>query len=906
MIPLALAAPLALVSSPQDPFGPATILTPGLPVATGFAVADLDHDGRPDAVVSTGAGLHFVADLTGPVNGAPVRVDLSVPAAGPVGIGDVDGDGEDDVVTTFLSGSAWAVRWYTTGDLAASFTLRGESALTTRLLDLVVHDVDGDGDGDLVGSSGSGAAIGVRWVENLGGTFAATAQPLHPGPVHDAPLPRTGRTGFDFMDVDGDGALDLVIATTVSQRVRVLPGLAGGGFGAEVVVPGPFGAPDRTVLADMDSDGDLDALAFAGNQVVVRRNLGGFSFSGPSPVGPVAPFIVLQGTAPEDLDADGLDDLVVVQSATGGPPYGLAWFRGLGGGTFAAPAVIAPIVSDLLDSVRADVDADGLTDSVYTEDGLWRRSGALDLGLPDLTGPLRLDTPGPALVGAASGDFDGDGDRDVVASEAGAADRFWRWGADGAGEFAAPQPVAVTAAVGALGTWLGLDAGELDGDGRDEVLAWTDAGRIHGAILEQVGGAFVEAAVQPLVVAGSARNSLRAPRLEDLDGDGELDVLGWPFASALSPTSTGLVVQWNGGPAGPWTATEFPGVDAATGADLDGDGTRDLVAARALPGGGTAVSWYPGLGSATFGPPVDLATGVGTTDIAVADLTGDGLPDVVVSGPPAVGGAPDELLLLERLAGGTPAFAPARTLLDHAGYRLTSAPVVRDVDGDGRTDVLAMTLGLGAPEGEGLYLWRGDGAGALAAPEFLAARGYGVRFEAEDVDDDGDLDVLQWGPTTPEAASVLVLRAGTLRPAAGTAVCGPAAQNSTGVPARMLAFGHVTPTSTDLELRTVGLPPHVLGIYAASGTLGPPFPLLGSSGSLCLRGSIGRYDGPAQILDAGPGGEFRLALDPGAIEQPNGPVPAQAGETWAFQAWYRDVVGGAATSNLSDALVLEF
>ncbi|MEL6431751.1 MAG: hypothetical protein AAFR54_21450, partial [Planctomycetota bacterium] len=41
---------------------------------------------------------------------------------------------------------------------------------------------------------------------------------------------------------------------------------------------------------------------------------------------------------------------------------------------------------------------------------------------------------------------------------------------------------------------------------------------------------------------------------------------------------------------------------------------------------------------------------------------------------------------------------------------------------------------------------------------------------------------------------------------------------------------------------------------------------------------------------------------------PDGSVvsPVLAGETWYYQAWHRDVVGGAQTTNLTDAVAVTY
>ena len=68
---------------------------------------------------------------------------------------------------------------------------------------------------------------------------------------------------------------------------------------------------------------------------------------------------------------------------------------------------------------------------------------------------------------------------------------------------------------------------------------------------------------------------------------------------------------------------------------------------------------------------------------------------------------------------------------------------------------------------------------------------------------------------------------------------------------------------------------------------------------------FGRFSSQLDLTDAA--GTYSLALDPRFIAQPTGTVAANVGETWYFQAWFRDSSPtGAATSNLSNAVAVEF
>jgi hypothetical protein len=81
----------------------------------------------------------------------------------------------------------------------------------------------------------------------------------------------------------------------------------------------------------------------------------------------------------------------------------------------------------------------------------------------------------------------------------------------------------------------------------------------------------------------------------------------------------------------------------------------------------------------------------------------------------------------------------------------------------------------------------------------------------------------------------------------------------------------------------------------------------GSSGNLCLGGTIGRYVGPGQIQNSGQAGSIVLALDLAHTPQPTGFVAIVAGDTWNSTCWHRQSdVGGVASSNLTDGISIGF
>ena len=138
-------------------------------------------------------------------------------------------------------------------------------------------------------------------------------------------------------------------------------------------------------------------------------------------------------------------------------------------------------------------------------------------------------------------------------------------------------------------------------------------------------------------------------------------------------------------------------------------------------------------------------------------------------------------------------------------------------------------------------------------------------------------------------------------PTLGTNYCGPAVVNSSGASAEITASGSNVVAQNALALEASSLPPFQFGIFVVSATQDfVPGAGGASNGDLCLGGAIGRFTQPSQILNTGASGAFALAVDLAAIPQGAGFIGASAGDTWNFQAWFRDGVGMG--SNFTDGL----
>ncbi|MEM9379354.1 MAG: SBBP repeat-containing protein [Planctomycetota bacterium] len=136
-----------------------------------------------------------------------------------------------------------------------------------------------------------------------------------------------------------------------------------------------------------------------------------------------------------------------------------------------------------------------------------------------------------------------------------------------------------------------------------------------------------------------------------------------------------------------------------------------------------------------------------------------------------------------------------------------------------------------------------------------------------------------------------------------TRECHPAVANSTGLAGRIDGSGSNFVAASELRLSASGLPPHVMTVFLTSRTRDLVSGPGGSDGVLCLGGAVGRYVGAGQVQSSGSTGSAQLEIDLTQTPTPTGLVDVLAGDTWFFQAWYRDV---GASSNFTDSLSIAF
>ena len=290
----------------------------------------------------------------------------------------------------------------------------------------------------------------------------------------------------------------------------------------------------------------------------------------------------------------------------------------------------------------------------------------------------------------------------------------------------------------------------LGSDGRGNITTYTyDARGNVTRIRDSLAGPGAVPDLFPgqLMPSGTRADSL-AIVSADLDSDGILDV-AVVGARAGATGAEGRVSVLRGDGLGHFSftaafdvGTVFPGTGDRSGygfltADLNGDGRPDLVTNHANDDFVTVLL----RNAANNGyDRTDFATGDGPDALVAADLTGDGILDLISTNNTTVRGA---LSILAGIGGGR--FAPPQPIPYGETFQTTAAG---DVDADGDADLVALPFnssgGINAPQ-----LFRNNGAGTFAAPVSLSGLLYSLAPEAElrDYDADGDLDLVSLGGT---------------------------------------------------------------------------------------------------------------------------------------------------------------
>ncbi|MFK7961457.1 MAG: FG-GAP-like repeat-containing protein [Phycisphaerales bacterium] len=503
-------------------------------------------------------------------------------------------------------------------------------------------------------------------------------------------------------DRDGDGQLDAIAAGFTF--VDILRGDGDGGFAVMATIT-PDDFVRSVALDDVDGDGRSDLVLAIGNPsaIEVRLATDAFTFGDPSeaiPIGSVPDHMQLA-----DVDGDERLDLMTLHRSEDV----LRLLRNDALGGFHAPSDVGAGERPNGFAVT-DVDGDGRADIIAGD----RATGELVLRLSTgggAFGPTTVIGPYGFTGGVLTEDVDGDGTTDLVTN------RHWYRGIGGgsfrlASELQPPLLLDVNTIV------------DLDGDGTRDIVWGGAFGRVATTRINAAGGQ-----ESPEIIVSTAANSglLSQLAVGDLTGDGRPDLL------AVGGSTQSLLLfeaRPNGTFAGITGLIDGQFVHDIEAADMNGDGTIDLVSGTSFGGGPTV---RLGVGDGRFLAAVPLEADLSADQLALADLNEDGRPDIAVIDL-------NENALRVYLADPTGGFQSSFTVpLGDLPFDI----VAGDFIGNAASDI-AICLG----PSQRVVILTGDGNGGFSTMVDVPIDGPVSRLAAGDLDADGRPEIIALAPAS--------------------------------------------------------------------------------------------------------------------------------------------------------------
>jgi hypothetical protein len=762
-------APAATLTLVPDPYGVA-----GDDCSPNYVVGDVNGDGNSDIVQadSSGATVSITALLSNGDGtftavasgiGAPSPFTIA-PAAGITGGALVMNTNsgfldlvivDDDIpsnLTTYagLGDGTFGVAGLVVPVVAASTTALIPDPTVAdegNGYNVIIEDLDGDGTVD-VAENDNGTGQLVVYLSSAATPYTGTAYSTPDG-VYDACNATAG-------SITGASGLPAIVDVNCDDDTVTVYNNSSGAFSAGVYFPvavtptnTPFLDPYGVVIADVNGDGNGDVVitnqTTADVTVLLSNGTGGLGLTS---VGYAVGGDYPYGSAiVTDLNGDGLPDILVADDN-----QSLVWMAGFGDGTFqASQDSYSPFPDNVyatgISIASGDFNGDGFTDIVVSNYGDNTVGFTVYLSNPD--GSLQ-----PGVVYGSSGDygyvtvadFNGDGNLDIAASNY---------------------------------------------EGYVQIFSGTGTGNFIAGPFYSTGGAG-----QYGIVSGAFNTTTGVAGFADL------------AVVSLNATATVLVNSGTGGftVGVPITLTSGACEVAAASLNAPTDTNLDLAVSEC---DGTQIGVLLGDGTGAFTPAPDVPVAGSPYGIALGDVNGDGIPDIVASsgnqsialalgtGPAAFATAilmPSSIVIANGIATGNPFNDP-----DPSEVQIT------DVNGDGFPDLVYTNS-----EYSTVGVMFGTGTGSATAPYFydpveFPVGGFGFGLTIADVNGDGSPDAATADNTDGVSeASVLINANGTgAAPNFSLSVSGQSSPAFLNIPAGATATATITLTPVNFYSGTV-------------------------------------------------------------------------------------------------------
>ncbi len=458
--------------------------------------------------------------------------------------------------------------------------------------------------------------------------------------------------------------------------------------------------PSAVALGDMNGDGRADIVVtnFVGDNVSVLLNE---TATGNATAAFGAAANIVSGNGPRavaltDLNGDGTLDVLVAhqndQTLTA-----LVNRTARGSGTISLSAAVnATVGTQPYALAVGDLNGDGKPDAISGNALSDNISAIINQATWDSTAPTLQTssvTAATTAQGLMSGDLNGDGKPELIAAMPGtnALGIFVNSSAAGAASpaFAARQDVAFGATPGAV------HLADVNSDGKLDVIVTTTPNIVTVLLnTTPAGSSTISFAASPTSVAMAGLGAEISSG--DLNGDGRVDLV---VSTPLPNNNVAILTNTTtpGATASSFTLTTAGATVQPHGlvlADLNGDGKLDLITVN--QGSGTAVGSgtvasirlnTTTIGAATpnFGSKVDINVGAGPRSIAALDVNGDGKLDLVTANRV---GNNVSVLINAIPTGSSTVGAASFTRTDFTAGSEPYAIRTADINGDGRGDLI--------------------------------------------------------------------------------------------------------------------------------------------------------------------------------------------------------------------------
>ncbi|MDR3389013.1 MAG: FG-GAP-like repeat-containing protein [Rudaea sp.] len=545
------------------------------------------------------------------------------------------------------------------------------------------------------------------------------------GVIGSFPLTRSGDTGYDavlnYHTVDGT-ALAGVDYTAVSGTVVVPAGSTSASIPVNIGA-NPDGTSNLTFQLVLDNATGIGRTpSFAGQRTY---SVGSSPYS----------------VASADVNGDGMPDLIAVNGADNTVSVLLNTSApGAATPSFAAQQTFATGTTPFA-VICADINGDGRPDLIIANNGSNTVSVLLNTTAPGSTtasfAVQQTFAAGSGPFAVATADINGDGKPDIIVADGNGTNVSVLLNTTAAGAASASFATQQGFTVGSAPYFVAV--ADLNGDGRPDLIVINSFGTSSLSVLLNTtspGASTASFAAQETFYAGFNPFSVTAA---DINGDGKPDLIvtNYNFNNTVS------ILRNTTAPGA--AATFAPLQTFATGtnptsvvaADVDGDGKPDLIVLNAIDGTAWVMTntTIPGA-AASFAAPQIFATGAFPRSATVADVNGDGKPDLIVAN--FEGNSLSVLLNNTADITAETGFA-AQQAFTAGDHPFASAAV--DINGDGKPDLvvanendntISVLLNTTAP---------GATATSFAAQQVFAAGQAPVSVAAIDVNGDGKTDL---------------------------------------------------------------------------------------------------------------------------------------------------------------------